>query len=100
MNIAKMFAESMQRMQKMREELAQARLEGSAGGQAVKAVVSGLGDLLDLQISAEVVDPNDVGMLQELVLAAVKEALTNARNLQQEKAKEMTGGIPIPGLFG
>lgn len=99
MNIAKMFAESMQRMQKIRQELSEARLEGTAGGQAVKAVVSGLGDLVDLQISPEVVDPNDVGMLQDLVVAAFKEALTNARDLQQEKAKEMTGGIPIPGLF-
>jgi DNA-binding YbaB/EbfC family protein len=99
MNIAKLFAESMQRMQKMREELSEARLEGTAGGGAVKAVVSGLGDLVDLQIAPEVVDPNDAAMLQDLVLAAVKEGLANARSLQQEKAKEMTGGIPIPGLF-
>lgn len=99
MNIAKLFADSMQRMQKMRQELSEARLDGTAGGEAVKATVSGLGDLLDLRIAPEVIDPNDAAMLQDLIIAAFKEALTNARNLQQEKAKEMTGGIPIPGLF-
>jgi len=86
-------------MQTTQEELAKMRIEGTAGGGVVKAVASGSGELLELTISPEAVDPNDVEMLQDLILAAVREALETARKTQEEKMGGLTGGLNIPGLF-
>jgi len=88
-----------QDMQAAQEELAKMRIEGTAGGGVVKAVASGSGELLELTISPEAVDPNDVEMLQDLILAAVREALETARKTQEEKMGGLTGGLNIPGLF-
>jgi len=81
------------------DELAKMRIEASAGGGAVTAVVTGAGELLELRIAPEAVDPNDVGMLQDLVLAAVREALENARKTQEERMGALTGGLGFPGFF-
>ena len=86
-------------MQTTQEELAKMRIEGTAGGGVVKAVASGSGELLELTISPEAVDPYDVEMLQDLILAAVREALETARKTQEEKMGGLTGGLNIPGLF-
>lgn len=80
------------------DELAKLRVEATAGGGAVKAVVSGSGELLELHIAAEAVDPSDVEMLQDLVLAAVREALENARKVQQERMGAVSGGLGLPDL--
>ena len=80
------------------EELGKLRVEASAGGGAVTAVANGSGELLELRISPEAVNPDDVEMLQDLVLAAVREALEKARRAQEEKMGGMTGGLGIPGL--
>lgn len=84
---------------KSQEELAEARVEAAAGGGAVVAVANGLGDVVELRIAPEAVDPNDVEMLQDLVLAAVREAVEKGRKLQEEKMGGLTGGLGIPGLF-
>ena len=60
---------------------------------------NGSGELTELRISPEAVDPSDVEMLQDLVLAAVKEALQKAREVQEEKLGDLTGGLGIPGLL-
>ena len=86
-------------MQAAQEELATMRLEGTAGGGVVKAVANGSGELLELTISPDAVDPNDVEMLQDLILAAVREALESARKTQEEKMGGLTGGMNVPGLF-
>ena len=88
-----------QDMEKVQEELAQTRVQASAGCGMVNAAATGLGELVEITISPEVVDPEDVEMLQDLVLAAVKEALSKARELQAEKTAALTGGLNIPGLF-
>ena len=95
----------MQQMQKLQQdieaaqqELGDLRFEASAGGGAVTAVANGHGELVDLSIAAEAVDPSDVEMLQDLVLAAVREALQKARAAQEEKMGGLTGGLGIPGL--
>ena len=75
------------------------RIEATAGGGVVTAVASGSGELVDLKIQPEAVDPNDVEMLQDLVLAAVREALEKARKAQEERLGGLTGGLNIPGLF-
>jgi DNA-binding YbaB/EbfC family protein len=80
------------------EELAEIRVEASAGGGAVTAVANGAGELVELRISPEAVDPGDVDMLQDLVLAAVRESLEKARKMQQEKMGGLTGGLGLPGF--
>jgi len=81
------------------EELEKLRVEATAGGGAVTAVANGSGELTELRISPDAVDPNDVEMLQDLVLAAVGEALQKARQVQEEKLGALTGGLGIPGLL-
>ena len=91
--------EKLQRdMEVAQEELGQLRVEASAGGGAVTAVANGKGELIELRISPEAVDPKDVDMLQDLVLAAVREALEKGREAQEEKMGGITGGLGIPGL--
>ncbi|UCC69400.1 MAG: YbaB/EbfC family nucleoid-associated protein [Armatimonadota bacterium] len=80
------------------KELDELRVEAAAGGGAVTAVANGSGELTELRISPEAVDPEDVEMLQDLVLAAVREALQKARQVQEEKLGDLTGGLGIPGL--
>lgn len=80
------------------EELQNAVLEGAAGGGAVKASVSGHGDLLSISIAKEVVNPDDVEMLEDLVLGAVKDALAKAKSLSEQKMNAVTGGMG--GLSG
>jgi DNA-binding YbaB/EbfC family protein len=97
----------MRQMQKMQEDmeaaqtaLAETTVEGSAGGGVVKAVVSGTGELQAVEIDVSVVDPDDVEMLQDLVVAAVSEALRAAQDLQGQKMGAVTGGIDLGGLGG
>ncbi len=75
------------------------RVEGSSGGGMVTAVVNGKGELLELRIEREVVDPADVPMLQDLIVAAVNQATKNSRDAIQAEMSKLTGGIKIPGLF-
>ncbi|MGB9607045.1 MAG: YbaB/EbfC family nucleoid-associated protein [bacterium] len=92
-SFAKQYKKMMEDLQKLEEELAQQRIEASAGGGMVKAVASGKGELLEIKISPEVVDPNDVEMLEDLVLAAVREALEEAEKKRAEVLSQFTGGI-------
>lgn len=85
-------------METAQHELADLRVEATAGGGAVRAVANGQGELIALEIAPEAVDPNDVEMLQDLVLAAVREALEKGRRLQEEKMGDLTGGLNIPGF--
>ena len=87
-------------MARVQEELAAARVEATAGGGVVRAIANGHGELAELHIDPAAVDPSDVGMLQDLVLAAVNEAQRNARSMAEERMKAITGGLNIPGLPG
>jgi len=86
-------------VQKTQQELAAERLEATSGGGAVKAVVTGGGDLLEVKIDPQAVDPDDVEMLEDLVTTAVREALAKAKELAAERMQEATGGLGIPGMF-
>ncbi len=88
-----------QKMGKLQEEAAQKTVEATAGGGAVTAVVNGKNQVLSLVIKKEAVDPEDVEMLQDLVLAAVNEALAKVHAEMAEQMSKITGGINIPGLF-
>ena len=86
-------------MQKMQEEWESKELETSVGGGAVTVKVNGKKEVVDIQIKPEVVDPDDIEMLQDLVLSAVNEALRSVDDMQSSQMNKLTGGMNIPGLF-
>jgi nucleoid-associated protein EbfC len=97
----------MAQAQKMQEQLAAAQeqlaarsFEGTAGGGVVKATVTGAQELIEISISPEVVDPEDVEMLEDLVLAAVRQALEAASNAASSQLGGLTGGLDLGGLLG
>jgi hypothetical protein len=85
----------LQQAQQAEESLADERVEATSGGGAVKVTVNGKGEVVDLAISKEVVDPNDVEMLQDLILTALREAATKAEALHADKLK----GVIPPGFL-
>src|ERR1700704_3812507 len=95
----------MKQMQKMQEDMASAQqaleeqtVDGSAGGGVVKVVVTGAGIVQSVHIAPEVVDPEDVEMLEDLVLAAVSDGLRRAQQMQSERLGGVTGGLDLGGL--
>jgi nucleoid-associated protein EbfC len=88
-----------QKMAKMQEEMEQIRIEASVGGGVVCAVVTGRQKLVSLKIDKSVVDPEDIDMLQDLVITAVNEAIKKSQDLQQEEMAKVTGGFNLPGLM-
>ncbi|MBC7341446.1 MAG: YbaB/EbfC family nucleoid-associated protein [Clostridia bacterium] len=103
MNMGKMMKQ-VQKMQaqiaKLQEELAQRQVEATAGGGVVKAVVNGKQELVSITIQPEAVDPEDVEMLQDLVVAAVNEALRQAQEMVTKEMAKITGGLNLnlPGF--
>ncbi len=87
-----------QEMQRAQEELARETVTASAGGGAVKATMTGGLELLSVEINPEVVDPEDVEMLEDMVLAAVNEALSSAQQLASNRLGGITGGLGDMGL--
>lgn len=93
-------ARQMQRqMEKIQKELGDANIEGTAGGGAITVVMNGHREVQDVKISAEVVDPDDVEMLQDLILVAIKDATRKAQDLAEERMGPLTGGMKMPGMF-
>ncbi|AQS57803.1 YbaB/EbfC family nucleoid-associated protein [Desulforamulus ferrireducens] len=88
-----------QEMVRMQEELANRTVEATAGGGAVKVVASGKQEIVSITIKPEAVDPDDVEMLQDLLLAAVNEALRQSQEMVSKEMGKLTGGLNIPGLF-
>jgi nucleoid-associated protein EbfC len=87
------------KMLKLQEELAEKTVETSAGGGMVRVVANGRQQLVSIQIEKEVVDPDDVEMLQDLILAAANDALTKAQEMATEEMNKLTGGLNIPGMM-
>ena len=85
-------------MSKAQQELEEATVEASAGGGAVTVVVTGQPRIKSIAIAPEAVDPEDVEMLQDLIVAALNEALEKIRTMQVERLGAVTGGLDIPGL--
>lgn len=88
-----------EQMLKAQEELAEKTVVGTAGGGVVKVTSTGQKQIKDIEISPEAVDPDDIEMLQDLVLAAVNDALGKADELANEDLGKFTGGMKMPGLF-
>ncbi len=97
-NIMKQAQQMQRRMAELQEELANKQVEASSGGGMVTATVSGKQQLLGLKIEPTVVDPDDVEMLQDLVTAAVNEAIKQSQKMAEEEMSKITGGMSIPGL--
>lgn len=96
----KQMMKQVQAMQaQMQQRMSVLSVEGSAGGGMVKATMNGHKELLAVAIDKEAVDPNDVEMLQDLVVAAVNEASRKVDESMQDQLGAMTGGMKIPGLF-
>ena len=99
-NLAKMAQQMQADMARAQQELDELRVEGSAGGGVIKAVVSGKLDIVSVTIDPEVVDPDDLDDLQDLVVAAVADAQTNAKAAADEKMNKIAGGMGLPGGLG
>lgn len=87
-------------MAKMQEEAKKKTAEATAGGGMVTVMASGAGELISIKIEKDVVNPDDVEMLQDLVLAASNEALRRAQEMVNEEMSKLTGGLQLPGLGG
>ncbi|AEF92934.1 UPF0133 protein ybaB [Desulfotomaculum nigrificans CO-1-SRB] len=86
-------------MARMQEELANRTVEATAGGGVVKVVASGRQEIVSITIKPEAVDPDDVEMLQDLILTAVNDALRQSQEMVAKEMAKLTGGLNIPGLF-
>ena len=87
------------KMLKLQEEMAEKTVETTSGGGMVKVVTNGRQQVLSIQIEKEVVDPDDVEMLQDLILAAINDALIKSQEMASEEMSKLTGGLNIPGLM-
>ena len=87
-------------MSRMQEEAKKKTVEATAGGGMVTVVASGAGEVISIKIEKDVVDPNDIDMLQDLVLAATNEALRRSREMVGAEMSKLTGGLQIPGMGG
>ena len=83
---------------KMQENLARMQCDASAGGGMVTATVNGQYQLVSIKIDKDVVDPNDIGMLEDLIVAAINQAMTKMRETAQSEMSKLTGGMNIPGM--
>jgi len=98
-NLMKQAQQMQAKMAKMQEELEEKTMEATAGGGVVKVVVNGKQEVVDLQIDEDAVDPEDVEMLEDLILAAVNEGMRKVQDMVNEEMGKITGGMNIPGMF-
>ena len=85
-------------MAKTQAELEEKTVEVSAGGGKVTVIANGAGEVLSIKIDKEIVDPNDVEFLEEVVLSGVKQAIEQGKALAQSEMTKITGGLGVPGL--
>ncbi len=97
-NLQRMAQQTQQEMLRVQTELESSTVDGSAGGGVVSATVTGKQELVSLTIDPAAVDASDVEMLQDLVVAAVNDALRASRELAEQKIAAVTGGLKLPGM--
>ncbi|MBV7275544.1 YbaB/EbfC family nucleoid-associated protein [Clostridium thailandense] len=98
-NIMKQAQKFQKQMEDMQNELENKEFSATVGGGAVTAVVTGKKQIVDIKLKPEVVDPDDIEMLQDLILTACNEALKRAEEETAAEMKKLTGGLNIPGMF-
>lgn len=99
-NMMKQMQKMQRNMAQLQEELAQTPVEGTAGGGVVKVTVNGANQMLAIELAPEVVDPDDIEMLQDLIVAATNDAVANAQKLSEERMGALTKGMKLPGGMG
>lgn len=102
MNMGDLMKQAQQFQEKLgavQDELGSKTVTGSAGGGMVTATVNGKSELVDLRIEKEIVNPEDIQMLQDLVAAAVNDGLAKSKELAKSEMAKLTGGMNLPGLF-
>ena len=95
----KMIQQMQSRMMKIQEELEETVVEGTAGGGVVRAEVNGHRALRSVKIDPSAVDPDDVELLEDMIVAAVQDAMDKAARIAEDKMSALTGGLKIPGLM-
>jgi len=98
-NLLKKAQQLQEKMAKLQEELGEKTVETSAGGGMVAVVSNGKQEIVSIKIDPEVVDANDIEMLEDLILAAVNDALYQAKQMVTEEMTKLTGGMKIPGMM-
>ncbi len=98
-NVMKQAQKLQAKMQRLQEEMAEKTIETTSGGGMVKVVASGKQQVVSIQIEKEVVDSDDVEMLQDLILAAVNDALLKSQEMVTQEMSKLTGGLNSPGLM-
>jgi DNA-binding YbaB/EbfC family protein len=96
--IMKQAQKMQEQLGRIQEELARRTVTASAGGGMVTVIANGRQEIISIKIAPEAVDPQDIAMLEDLVTAAVNEALRSARSLMEEEMRKITGGLSIPGI--
>jgi hypothetical protein len=97
-DIMKQVQKMQARMEEIQTELETEHIEGTSGGGMVKAVVNGRQEIVEIKIDKEVVNPDDIEMLEDLIVAAINQAQEKAQELATERMAELTGGMKLPGL--
>ncbi len=98
-NILKQAQQMHTKIAQLQEEMAAKTVEGSSGGGMVNIIMNGKQEILSVRIDPEVVNRDDIEMLQDLITAAVNEAIRKSHEMMQEEMKKITGGLSIPGIF-
>jgi DNA-binding YbaB/EbfC family protein len=98
--IAKMAQQMQAQMAQAQEELRETTLEATAGGGAIRVVITGAQEIRAIEIDPSAVDPEEVDMLQDLILAAVNDAIARSKELERERMGAVAGGLGIPGMPG
>lgn len=97
-NLVQLAQDMQAKVASAQQELAKMTCEASSGGGMVTAVVNGQYEVVSIVIETDVVDPTDVGMLQDLIVAALNQAMTKVRELAKQEMAKLTGGLNIPGM--
>ena len=98
-NMMKQAQKMQQDMLALQQEMEQREFDASSGGGAVRAVVTGKKELVSVEISPDALDPEELEMLQDMIVAAVNEALRKAEDEKNSRVESITGGITLPGVF-
>lgn len=98
-NLVKQAQQMQEKMQKMQEEMAHKTVDASVGGGMVTVTANGRSEVIGIKIDPAAIDPEDIEMLEDLVLAGVNEALRKAQEMMAGEMSKLTGGMKIPGLF-
>lgn len=98
-NLVKKAQKMQSQIMKLQEELAEKTVEATSGGGMIKVVANGRQEVVSIHIEKEVIDPEDADMLQDLILAAVNDALKKSQEMVSEEMAKVTGGLSLPGLF-